>query len=291
MKLLRINESYSSPTAISVRAMHSLPVHFEVLMPGPNAHGSPYRVQSVFDALALIEMLIARNRPMSASQAADVLNDSRNRTFRLLKTLEECGYVIHSPVDKTYRPSLKLLTLGQAVSKTLSIESLSRGIMAGLGEAIGETVYLCTREGLESVCVATIESSQMVRITAQPGMRWPLGRGASGTALLVSAPEEVVNRYLANDPDKLSIYQKVKKQYERDGVTFVDGRDGTIQDEGVLAISAPIHDASSNANYALAVAWPYTRSSADFAQIREALLEATAAIERHLGVPLAADQR
>jgi DNA-binding IclR family transcriptional regulator len=255
----------------------------------PDTLGSPYRVQSVFDALQLIEMLIAKNHPMSASQAADILNDSRNRTFRLLKTLEESGYVIHSPADKTYRPSLKLLTLGQAVSKSYSIESLSREIMTELSQAIRETVYLCTREGLESVCIATIESPQMVRITAQPGSRWPLGRGATGTALLVSAPDDVVNRYLANDPSKVSIYEKVKKQFESDGVTFVDGRDGTIQDEGVLAISSPIHDVSDNANYALAAAWPYTRSSADLGQIRAALLEATRAIERQLGVTAAAD--
>lgn len=245
---------------------------------------SSYRVQSVFDAFRLIEMLIAKNHPMSASQAADILNDSRNRTFRLLKTLEECGYVIHSPGDKTYRPSLKLLTLGQAISKSFSIESLTYDIMKNLGDELGETVYLSYREGLESVCISTIESPQMVRIAAQPGSRWPLGRGATGTALLISAPESVVQRLLSENQNLVPAYEKARKQLETDEVTYVDGRDGTIEDEGVLAISSPIFDVSGNANYALAVAWPYTRSSADLVTIRTALLEAVVAIEHQLGV-------
>lgn len=258
-------------------------------MSNSDSGGSPYRVQSVFDALQVIELLISRRQPMSASQAAEVLNDSRNRTFRLLKTLEEAGYVTHSATDKTYRPSLKLLTLGQAVSKSFSIESMTRGIMTDLSESIGETVYLCIREGLESVCISTVQSPKMVSIVAQPGTRWPLGRGATGTALLASAPEDVVRQFLDRDESKVFVIEKSKSQLANEGVTYVDGREGTIDDEGVLAIASPISDVTGHASYALAVAWPYTRSTANLPDIREELLRATRAIERQLGVTIAAD--
>lgn len=283
----RVNSLYNKPTSTGYKATLNSASNGGNMSFSETA-GSPYRVQSVYDALQLIELLISRRQPMSASQAAELLNDSRNRTFRLLKTLEESGYVIHSPADKTYRPSLKLFTLGQTVSRTFSIESLSRKIMTDLRESIGETVYLCVREGLESVCIATIESPQMVRIVAQPGSRWQLGTGATGTSLLASAPDDVIDQFLALNKGRSDVVEKARQQIKGDGVTFVDGREGTIEDEGVLAISSPIYDVSGHANYALAVAWPYTRSGASLERIRAALLEAARNIERQLGVTVAA---
>lgn len=253
-------------------------------MSDQETHASPYRIQSVYDAFGLLEVMVAANQPLTASQIATLTKDSRNRSFRLLKTLEECGYVKHSPVNRTYQPSLKLLTLGQAVSRNQSIELIARDVMKRLCDAIGETVYLTVREGYESVCVVTIESTQMVRISAQPGTRWLLGRGASGSALLVSAPEIVRNQFLIRYPEKHAQYLAAKDRYERDGVTYVDGRDGTIEDEGVLAIGVPIFDAHGHANHALATAWPFTRSSPDYNFLRSSLVEAVRAIERELGV-------
>jgi len=145
-------------------------------------------------------------------------------------------------------------------------------------------VYLTVREGYESVCVLTIESTQMLHIMAQPGKRWDLGRGATGVALLIGAPVEVREQFLRKYPDLQPQYLAARERYERDGVTYVDGRDGFIADEGVLAIGVPISDAHGNVNHALAVAWPFTRSSADYDFLRSSLLAAARAIERELGV-------
>lgn len=253
-------------------------------MPITDQGSSSYRVQSVFDAFGLLELMVAASRPLTASQIAAMTHDSRNRSFRLLKTLEECGYVAHSPADRTYLPSLKLFTLGQAVSRNQSIEAIAHAVMKPIAAEIGETIYLTMREGFESVCLVTIEGTQPVRITAQPGSRWSLGTGATGVALLLSAPEQVREQFLADHSNAETPFLTARARFADEGVVYVDGREGTILDEGVLAIGAPIRDSLGNADYALAIAWPYTRSTADYRVLRIALLGAVEKIERELGV-------
>lgn len=244
----------------------------------------PYRVQSAYDAFGLLEMLIAANKPLTASQAAAKINDSRNRTFRLLKTLEERGYVACDPDGNTYQPTLKLVMLGHEVARWRTIKSIARPIMERLRNETGETVYLTTREGQEVVCLLTFESERLSRISAQPGRRWSLGRGATGQALLLFAPEGVRSQVLDNHAGIANQWESVRTYYDRAGVTCVDGRDGHISDEEVIALGVPIRSAPKRAPYALGVAWPVSRTNADRNRIRTALLEGARALEGQLGL-------
>jgi IclR family KDG regulon transcriptional repressor len=247
-------------------------------------NAAPYRVQSAYDAFALLEMLIAANKPLTASQAAARTNDSRNRTFRLLKTLEERGYVAFEPEGNTYQPTLKLVVLSQGVTRWRTIGSVARPIMERLRDETGETVYLTTREREEVVCLLTFESERMSRISAQPGRRWSLGRGVTGQALLLFAPEGVRNQVFDRHPQIASHWESVRAHYDQAGVTFVDGRDGHISDEAVMALGVPIRDASGRTSYALGVARPVSRTSADRNLFRVALLESARALEDQLGL-------
>lgn len=245
---------------------------------------APYRVQSAYDAFGLLEMLIAADKPLTASQAAARINDSRNRTFRLLKTLEERGYVACDPEGNTYQTTLKLVILSHEVTRWRTIGSVARPIMERLRNETGETVYLTTREREDVVCLITFESERMSRISAQPGRRWSLGRGATGQALLLFAPEGVRNQVFDSHAEIASQWESICAHYDHAGVTFVDGRDGHISDEDVMAVGVPIRDASGKASYALGVAWPVSRTSADRNLFRTALLQSARALEGQLGL-------
>ena len=131
-----------------------------------------------------------------------------------------------------------------------------------------ETVYLVAREGDEAICLLNLESDQMMRISAQPGMRWPLGRGAAGQALLVGMPESAREAYLGRHPQYQSVYKQAVRRFMGDGVTFIDGCDG-VSDEGVAAIAAPLAISIGRLPLALAIAWPNTRSTADYKRFRD----------------------
>lgn len=249
-----------------------------------------YRVQSVYDALVLLDALVTSDTPLTASEAGRRCGFSRNRAFRLLKTLEEGGHVTLVPGHHAYEPTLKLMTLGQAVMRKQTIERIARPVMQEIQKKTGETVYMTAREGLEVVGLLTIQSTQMVRIAAEPGRRWPLGFGSAGEALLLGAPESIRNELLGKRPDIANRYDSIQSRFEREGVTHVDGRKGTFSDVEVMSIGAPIHDAMGNANHALAIAWPISRPAAVYEFIRQALLEGVQEIRQGFGLQCSNDE-
>jgi DNA-binding IclR family transcriptional regulator len=252
-------------------------------MMGTGKTTSQYRIQSVYDAFRVLEKLVASGHPLTAIQLASLTGNSRNRTFRLLKTLEESGYVLSDGDGSAYRATLKLFTLGQEVSGQQAIENLVRPVLERLCEKVDETVYLTFREGDDTVCLLTVESTHMLRITAQPGKRWSLGRGAAGQALLLSASSEEKCRFLNCHPEIKERWPSITARFDREGVTYVDGREGYISDAGVIAIGVPIRDARGHADHAMCVAWPISRTPADIDAMKSALLESAGELERELG--------
>jgi IclR family transcriptional regulator, KDG regulon repressor len=248
-----------------------------------SATSPQYRVKAVYDALAILELLILEGRPLRVSELCHKSGESRNRTFRLLRTLEECRYVTTDVGSTAYRPTLKLFTLGLQVSNLKSLESVARPIMERLAKSVNETVYLASRDEDEVVCLITIESNQLLRINAQPGNRWPLGRGAAGQALLLATPLNEQERYLACHPSYLDQWPAVIDHYERTGVTLVDGRNGAITDQDVIAIGCPVRNALGVAEYALCITWPVTRYPTDLTYLITELQDTVRELQGELG--------
>lgn len=250
----------------------------ETVNPAPQ-----YRVQSVFDALRLLETIVSAETGLNASELAAHLGESRNRVFRLLRTLEESGYIAQDESSRDYRPTLKLVSLGHVVSRTHNLEATARPIMEELRSRTGETVYLVGCEGDEAVALINLESSHLNRISAQPGRRWLLGMGAAGSAGLLALSPTQRAEFLKRHPEMRERFERATERYESDGVTFVDGRNHDIRDEGVMAIGAPIPTHVGGLRVALAVSWPNSRSSADFDTMQRMLLDSASALHRAFG--------
>lgn len=254
---------------------------------------SPYRIQTVRDALRVLEALVGSGDPLTAIQLSLVTGVSRNRTFRLLKTLEESGYVRSESDSAAHRPTLKLFSLGQNVAALFTIESLARPVLDKLCREVHETVYLTMRQGDDVVCLLTIESMRTVRITAQPGSRWQLGRGAAGEALLLGANHEDRCQFVERHPEINERWQRISERYQGEGVTYVDGREGRTTDEDVIAMGIPIHDARGDAHFAMCVSWPVGRVAVDIGSLKAALRQSAVELEGELGyrpiVDVAAD--
>jgi IclR family acetate operon transcriptional repressor len=244
----------------------------------PDQNAPQYRVQSAFDALRLLEVIVDAQTPLNASEISTLIGQHRNRVFRLLRTLEEAGYVSQDEVSRAYRPTLKLIALGNAVARNTGIESIVLPIMERVQRNTNETVYLARREGDYAVAVVNLESNRANRISAPPGRRWPLGIGAAGQALLLTLPD--VEDYLLRHEEMRADYERAREQFDMDQVTFVDGRVNVGVDEGVIAIAAPIKVAGQDGPLAIALAWPTGRVTARYEQFRHEILIAAAEIER-----------
>lgn len=237
----------------------------------------------MFDALRLLETIVSAETGLNASELAAHLGESRNRVFRLLRTLEESGYIAQDESSRDYRPTLKLVSLGHVVSRTHNLEAIARPIMEELVSRSSETVYMVGGEGDEAVALINLESSHLNRISAQPGRRWLLGMGAAGSAVLLALSPTQRTEYLKRHPEMRERFERATERFETDGVTFVDGRNHDIRDEGVMAIGVPIPNHVGGLRVALALAWPISRASAEYDTLRHMLLDTVDALHRAFG--------
>ena len=86
--------------------------------------------------------------------------------------------------------------VGQAFRRSRDVVALARPQMRQLMEATGETANLYIEEGGEAVCMAQVESRQMMRAIARPGGRVKLHCSGAGKAMLAHLPADEVAKIL-----------------------------------------------------------------------------------------------
>ena len=84
-------------------------------------------------ALKVIDrMAFVQEEYNSASSLAKQFNINRSRMFRVLKTLEQRGYVDYDPATEAYRLGLKFLTVSQNIRARLSLRREAEEILRDL---------------------------------------------------------------------------------------------------------------------------------------------------------------
>jgi ribose transport system substrate-binding protein len=106
---------------------------------GGNSGGARerYRVGTLEKGLSVLEALDRDGRPLRIQQVAAATRIGRGTVFRLLCTLERCGYVERLP-DKRFRATLRRRRTWIGYSAPLSGTPFRRDVTAGIQRAAGE---------------------------------------------------------------------------------------------------------------------------------------------------------
>lgn len=110
-----------------------------------------YHVPNLKRALEVFELLAKNPDGMSLPEIARTTGYSKSSIFRIVCTLEDCGYVRKNSDERTIRMSRKLAALGYASFGESNIVEKSMDILRMMRDKIGETVMLGTL--LEDACV------------------------------------------------------------------------------------------------------------------------------------------
>jgi IclR family transcriptional regulator, KDG regulon repressor len=132
------------------------------------------------------------------SQIATDVNLTKGTTHRLLATLVKARFMMQDPISLEYSlgPALLELASNPIVTHT-NLVNCALEQMKHLRDLTDETVVLHVRSGLERVCIACVESTQVIRYTNAVGFVAPLYLGGAGKILL--AEEEDHNLSLIID--------------------------------------------------------------------------------------------
>ncbi|WP_406092679.1 IclR family transcriptional regulator [Kitasatospora purpeofusca] len=134
--------------------------------------------QSVDRALTLLGSL--GDGPVTLEQAAGSIGVHKSTALRLLRTLEEHGFV-HRLSDRRYRVGGRVLSLAQRALQEIDVRQVAAPYLAALNERCGCTVQLAVLQDDEVLYLDELAG----RWSADPGRPTRIGRRASaaGTAI------------------------------------------------------------------------------------------------------------
>lgn len=240
-------------------------------------------MRSVERILAIFESFTLTRSSLTLQEIADHIELPKSTTFRIVRSLEQAGYLVRLE-DQKYCLSFRFTRLSGLVKGTLGVREISRPIMKELAEATNETVSIHTVSGRNRVCIDAIAtSSSQLRSVIQPGEQVPLRGGSASKVLLAYMPKTefspiltaVVRTTKRGKADVLSELENIRRQ----GYAVSHGE----RLLGVSAISAPIKDVNDEVHYCLSVGGPTVRIQGSEKSFIKLVLEASKNISLQLG--------
>jgi DNA-binding IclR family transcriptional regulator len=199
---------------------------------------------------------------LRASDLARRVGITRNKAFRLIKTLESRGFL--QRVGDQYRVGIRLLTLGQLAAKPVEVlQAAAQPELEALREETGETVYVLSADGDEAVCIASIESAHYLRIAVSVGLRRPLHAGAGQKMLLAGLDDQRVAQFLNRMGKALTASTIIDQAQLRAELEEIRQRGYSLSfgevESDAGAVAAPIRDHSGQVVAALVVGGAISR--------------------------------
>jgi DNA-binding IclR family transcriptional regulator len=209
---------------------------------------APSSSQLIEKVAALIEHLAEHG----ASKAADIsvaIDEPRSSVYRLLRYLDNVGWIIPGRSSGSWELSVQLFRLGSRAVNRLDFTRAVRPLLEELHERSGQTVYLCVTNQLEAVCIDRIEGLHVTSLELRLGGSLPLHLGAAPMALLAFAPKELRARWenfarefgasshSSRPQSLLEVLERIESVQEL-GYSISD-EDVTI---GISSVGAPVFD-------------------------------------------------
>lgn len=215
---------------------------------------------SLLRALRVLERLAGMEQPASLLDIAAATDLSKTKAYRVLRSLQEDGYVDHAGRDG-YRIGSRSIALASLIGLRPALLQRARPILTQLAGRVSETVTLHLRSGAYRVLVLGAEPpGSVLHRRVMVGERAPLTSGCSGTSILA----------FLSDGEADEIIRTHEKLSQRKNLTALIARirgDGyatsfSSNHVGLNGISAPLLDPETNVPLgSVAIAGPEERLS------------------------------
>lgn len=253
--------------------------------------GTQPSVRAVERALLLLEQLAAcEDASLGELSAATGLH--KTTVFRLLGTLEACGYAVQEQKTQRYALTPRLLRVcaDRLTQLYADVRAQVRPVLLPLALSCGETVHLVRREGDTAVYIDKLEAPQnTVRLVSRIGAAVPLPCTAVGKALLSADSDgdaaTVWARFCAAsgraaDPAAQAAFLRELADVRKNGFAVDDEEN----EPSVRCVACVLPDTSGARRYAFSVSAPVQRmDDAALARTAQAVCDAARQIGTLIG--------
>lgn len=162
----------------------------------PNRGKGTYSIQSVENALDVLEALCEGDDEVRVSRLSEHLGMNKTSVFRLLATFEKRGYVERGEDTGTYRLGLTAYETSQKLLSKMGLLRKAKPIMEQLVRECDEAAYLAVRRDREVLFLDLVDTTQQIKIVSLVGRRFPLETTAAGRLFLAHATNDAQDRKL-----------------------------------------------------------------------------------------------
>lgn len=220
-------------------------------------------LQTVERAISFLEFVGTAPEPPSINDVSAALELNITTAYHLLRTLVKRNYI--------KRDSAGRLELGDGIGilfsgyqRTLDTEETLENVVKRIARLTQETSFLSLREGKNVVLRVLLEGSQRLRVAGlYPGLQGHEHRRAAGKAVLAhlsnADKSAMLEASLENIPDRER--KSFRKALDKE-LALIVSRGWSVDEEteeGIIAIAAPVFDASGDVLGAVGIVTPRFR--------------------------------
>jgi DNA-binding IclR family transcriptional regulator len=230
----------------------------------PDAKKSPYQIQVLDRALAILEILSQDGPDLSLAEISEKLQLHKSTAHRLMMVLERYRFIEKNSVSGRYRLGLKLFELGTKAVSQLDLRERARPFLERVVLETGETVHLCIMDDTEVVYLDKVEPARSVRMASSVGRRNPAYCTAVGKAMMAYLSDTEVENIVRKQGLKPLTGNTITTLYElKAELATIRKRGYAIDDEeneeGVRCVGSVVRGHSGEPVAAISISGPAFR--------------------------------
>lgn len=149
---------------------------------------TPPKVPAADATLRLLTFLASSRAPVPAARIAEQLDLPRSRTYDLLATLVEHGYVMHLGQERAYGLGPAAHELSGAYLRQEPLARTGRRVIEAMVDEVGESGHLAVLHGRDVLYIVEERARNRPSLVTDVGVRLPAHLTASGRAILAELP-------------------------------------------------------------------------------------------------------
>lgn len=221
-----------------------------------------YTVQSVNEALELLEALTEFPSGLKLAQLAKKIGENHSKTFRLMSTLCDKGLVARE--GGAYRLGIYSMTFAHKFLKNAHVINYAHPTMEVLAKKHDEAVYIAVIKDDEVLFVDMVDCEQRIKATSFVGRRFPLFTNAAGKVMKALDSRDLLEKMFKKRDSKSGYAEMDKLESE---LTAIRARGVAIDigglGEGVISVAVAFRDYAGKVVGAITLIGPSFRMLAE----------------------------
>ena len=248
--------------------------------------------QSLRRGVRLIEFLSDYPNGCPLARIAEQTGLNKSTVHRLLKNLNDMGYVTPTSTPGSYRLTSKFIAIGYKTFSALNIIKVAAPWLEKINIEMGDTINLSFREGDHCVLAYKLEpTTGMLRTRSYIGQKMELYCSGMGKVLLAFSPDCYLEKYWETKKGSIHRFtpttivdiaamRREVADIRRERVAY----DREENETGIGCVAAPVFGPRRQVDYALSVSLPMFRmNDRRRVELVEFVRETAAAISAEIG--------